>query len=107
MVLLLLYTGIWPSVSPKFGCGPGGFLEPDPGGSQSLKSWKYICKAVPDCFMLEMQFAICAFRFALANAGNNMAARMAIMAMTTSSSIKVKPRVFLEVARTIIKNKVY
>ena len=30
------------------------------------------------------------FLLALANAGNNMAARMAMIAMTTSSSIKVK-----------------
>src|SRR5437016_2248136 len=33
-----------------------------------------------------------AFIFALDNAGSNMAARMAIMAMTTSSSISVKAR---------------
>src|SRR5215471_9152874 len=32
-----------------------------------------------------------AFALALANAGNNIAARMAMMAMTTSSSINVKP----------------
>lgn len=33
-----------------------------------------------------------ALAFALLNAGNNIAARMAMMAMTTSSSIKVNPR---------------
>ena len=33
-----------------------------------------------------------AFCFALDNAGSNIAARMAMIAMTTRSSIKVKPR---------------
>ena len=33
--------------------------------------------------------ADCAFSFAFANAGNNIAARMAMMAITTSNSIKV------------------
>jgi len=33
-----------------------------------------------------------AFAFALANAGRSIAARIAIIAITTSSSIKVNPR---------------
>jgi hypothetical protein len=34
----------------------------------------------------------CAFNFALLKAGNNIAARMAMMAMTTSNSISVNAR---------------
>jgi len=34
----------------------------------------------------------CAFSFALLKAGRSIAARMAIMAMTTNNSIKVNPR---------------
>src|SRR5882762_8433030 len=39
-----------------------------------------------------MQLAFLPASFAFASAGNNIAARMAMMAMTTSSSINVKPR---------------
>jgi hypothetical protein len=35
----------------------------------------------------------CAFNFAFASTGNNMAARMAMMAITTSNSISVNARV--------------
>jgi hypothetical protein len=38
-----------------------------------------------------MHFIPCAFALALLKAGNNIAARMAMIAMTTRSSIKVKP----------------
>jgi hypothetical protein len=41
--------------------------------------------------MLERQEISCAFFFAAASAGRSIAARMAIMAMTTSNSIKVNP----------------
>ena len=41
--------------------------------------------------MLLAHTALRALFFALANAGNSMAARMAMMAMTTSSSMRVKP----------------
>ena len=47
--------------------------------------------AMPICFMLFMQEVCLAFDFALERAGKSMAARMAMIAMTTSSSIKVKP----------------
>jgi len=40
--------------------------------------------------MLLRQVVAWALAFALANAGNSIAAKMAMMAMTTSSSIKVK-----------------
>jgi len=52
----------------------------------------YIIVANPQFRMLELHLACCAFAFALDNAGNNMAASMAMMAMTTSSSINVKAR---------------
>ena len=48
-------------------------------------------QAVCICFKLFMQVMACALVLACDNAGNSMAARMAMMAMTTSSSIKVKP----------------
>jgi len=41
------------------------------------------------------QLACRAFSLARANTGNRMAARIAMMAMTTSSSISVKPRLHL------------
>src|SRR6185369_11064174 len=44
------------------------------------------------CRSLLKQEMRCAFSLALARAGNNIAARMAMMAMTTSNSINVKAR---------------
>ena len=46
--------------------------------------------ATVNCLMLLMQSICCARNFALDNAGNNIAAKMAIMAITTSNSISVK-----------------
>ena len=45
--------------------------------------------ARPICFRLLRQEAWRAFARALLNAGNNMAANMAMMAMTTNNSIRV------------------
>src|SRR6266498_2468875 len=39
----------------------------------------------------EVHLIFCAFAFARLNAGSSMAARIAIMAMTTSNSMSVKP----------------
>src|SRR5438552_19078400 len=47
---------------------------------------------IPHCFRLDRQLVWSALRLALAMAGSNMAARMAMMAITTSNSIKVNPR---------------
>src|SRR5450432_530206 len=44
---------------------------------------------VPSCFSWLRQLICLALALALAKAGSNMAARMAMMAMTTSNSIKV------------------
>ena len=43
-------------------------------------------------FSLLKQVADCAFFLAMAKAGNSIAARMAMIAITTSNSIKVKAR---------------
>jgi hypothetical protein len=59
--------------------------------SNSLSSSAYIIQPRASCFSL-LRHAPCVARcFALANAGSNMAARMAMIAMTTRSSISVKP----------------
>src|ERR1022692_3206330 len=58
----------------------------------SLLSPAYMIHASINCFVLFMQLTAQAFCFAALKAGNNMAARMAIMAITTSNSINVKPR---------------
>src|SRR5258708_10782895 len=42
------------------------------------------------CFWLLKHVAACALSFALLKAGNNIAARIAMIAMTTSNSIRVK-----------------
>src|SRR5438105_696034 len=49
--------------------------------------------AVPICFRLLMQEMPRAFSLAIERAGRSMAARTAMIAMTTSSSISVKPSV--------------
>jgi len=47
--------------------------------------------ATPICRVLLRQPAAWALPFARDNAGKSMAARMAMMAITTSNSIRVKP----------------
>jgi len=42
--------------------------------------------------MFDRQLAVLAFSRALANTGNRMAAKMAMIAITTSNSISVNPR---------------
>src|SRR6267142_7067264 len=58
-------------------------------GKKSLLSPEYMITARPICFSLLKQLIPSARSFALLNAGSSMAARMAIMAMTTSNSINV------------------
>jgi hypothetical protein len=50
-------------------------------------------QASASCFWLLKHTAAVAFCFALLRAGNSIAARMAMMAITTSSSIRVNPEV--------------
>ena len=61
------------------------------GTSQSLLSSAYICQASVACLRLFRQTMARAFCFARARAGNNKPARIAMMAMTTSSSMRVNP----------------
>src|SRR5260370_42406426 len=58
----------------------------------SLLSPAYMIQPSVSCFVQFMQLIAQAFCFALLKAGNNIAARMALMAMTTSNSINEKPR---------------
>src|SRR5436190_1723164 len=70
-----------------------GQAPPDPSGKLtgrvSLLSLAYIVKARVDCLRLFMQLVRLARSFALASAGSSIAARIAMMAMTTSSSMSV------------------
>ena len=61
------------------------------GAKKSLLSLAYISKARPACFMLLVQVIRIALSLAVASAGRSNAASMAMIAMTTSNSIKVKP----------------
>src|SRR6185369_5731599 len=62
------------------------------GGNESRLSIAYECQQIWSCLRLFWHAMLKACSFALVRAGNNIAARMAIMAITTNSSIKVKPR---------------
>src|SRR5258707_15368566 len=59
---------------------------------RSLLSFAYIWLTSPICFRLLTQMMRVALALTLASAGNNNDARIAMIAMTTSSSIKVKAR---------------
>ena len=52
----------------------------------------YIWSAWPICFRFDMQTVCVAFCFARASAGQSKPASIAMIAMTTRSSIRVKPR---------------
>ena len=64
-------------------------------GSLFSFSSAYICQANDNCLRLLRQLVRLADSFARASAGNNKDARMAIIAITTSSSINVNARVRL------------
>ena len=51
-----------------------------------------ICRNSPICLKLLRQYSCCAWILLLLNAGKSKAARIAMTAMTTSNSIKVKAR---------------
>src|SRR5262245_16219467 len=77
---------------PTFVAASDGLGVPS-GGRKSLLSAAYRCVASPHCLRLFRQATEWAFAFAFAKAGSSIAARIAMMAMTTSSSIRVKPTV--------------
>src|SRR5437764_14954225 len=64
-------------------------------GKASPLSSAQVLKDKPTCFRLFTQLMRCARALARASAGSNMAAKMAIIAMTTNNSIKVKAANFL------------
>src|ERR1043165_1245677 len=71
-----------------FTAGQGAVFS---GGRLSPLSPAYMTSARLICLLLLRQVTALALALALASAGSNNAARMAIIAITTSNSIKVKP----------------
>jgi len=67
------------------------FFQPSVGAKASLASPEYMIQASDNCFWLLAQAAPVAFNLALASAGKSMPARIAMIAMTTSSSMRVNP----------------
>src|SRR3989442_88859 len=61
-------------------------------GRPSLLSSAYICQQSWSCLRLLRQEMDCALAFALLSAGKRSEARIAMMAITTSSSMSVKAR---------------
>jgi hypothetical protein len=60
-----------------------------------------MCDAKRICFMLFRSFESSARSFALLKAGSNMLARMAMIAMTTRSSMRVKAEIRNTAARVL------
>src|SRR5207244_13292559 len=60
-------------------------------GNELFASPAYMVRACPHCLQLLAQSTLSALALAFASAGNNKAARMAMMAMTTNSSMSVNP----------------
>src|SRR5262245_17751511 len=70
---------------------PGGGVALGLRGSFPSLSSGYISQHNCICFMLLMQLVRSAFSLARARAGSSIAARIAMIAMTTSNSMRVKP----------------
>ena len=66
-------------------------IQPIRGYFIPLDSFEYILKVKPHCFKLFWQLERRAASRARASAGNRIAARMPIIAITTNNSISVKP----------------
>src|ERR1041384_5047101 len=73
-----------------------------PAQIQPFHSSVYIWFATPSCFKLFMQATCLDFSLALESAGSNMAASTAMMAITTSSSIKVNAVKRLRLIRNLL-----
>jgi len=65
------------------------------GNFSPFDSLAYILNTRPNCFRLFWQLARRAASRARARAGSNMAAKIPMIAMTTKSSISVKPFLFM------------
>src|SRR5207248_10259168 len=61
------------------------------GGRRSWLSTAYKCQQTESCLRLLKQLTVLDLSLALVNAGSSIAARMAMMAITTSSSMSVNP----------------
>src|SRR5882672_4192928 len=89
--ILKYHTGVTPGQVPVLRGGKNSWLSP-----------AYMWKPSPICLLLLQQAMALALSLALANAGRSIAARIAMMAITTSNSISVKPpeiglcRVFMQ-----------
>jgi hypothetical protein len=70
-------------------------------GNNASFSSAYIVSESPSCFMLFVHWMRLAASLALARAGSNMPARIAMMAMTTSSSMRVNAA--LRAARLVFR----
>src|SRR5664280_1081157 len=81
-------------ISPftQFGVVAAGFFRLD--GSLSALSSQYITQASCNCFSLLKQEVCSALLLAFDKAGRSIAAKIAMMAMTTSNSINVNPVCF-------------
>jgi hypothetical protein len=75
-----------PTVPGEFFCQSGGRIM--------FRSEAYMYVATPICFRLARQDAWFAFCLAICSAGSRRLARMAMIAMTTSSSISVNGTTF-------------
>src|SRR5215469_5342275 len=84
----------------KMGVLPSKAVSPLAYTSESWLSSAYMCQARANWRWLFMQPMPWAFCLACANAGKSMAARIAIIAMTTNNSINVKPPALAQRAKT-------
>src|SRR5215469_5455122 len=84
--LLTFPTTHEPGAEPTF--VPGASSQ-KLGGISSIWSVKYICQAIWSCFKLELHWTRRASALAPERVGRSSAARIPIMAMVTSNSIKV------------------
>jgi len=74
-------------------------------GIFSLNSEVYKEMAIPSCRWLDKRRAVCALFFAFDNADKSRPARIAIMVMTTRSSISVNPAGCLKVVYSIVRSR--
>jgi len=70
----------------------------------ALESSAYIWLPSPTCFKLLRHDTRRVFSLAFAKAGNSIAARIAMMAMTTSNSMSVNPKSFLDALKHVFKH---
>src|SRR5215471_5751884 len=90
VVVLVTYLPLSKILNHQSGVTPGQ-VPVFKGGRDSPFSPAYIMNASPICLLLLTQAMPLAFSLALVSAGRSIAARIAMMAITTSNSIRVKP----------------